>query len=243
MDSPLISCLCVTRGKPQLLMRAIKCFFAQVYLNKELIIVYESNDFSTKEVCEREACDQVRILEVPESPKRTLGYLRNRSIEAANGEFICQWDDDDWYHANRLNGQFNAIRKSDCKGCIVSRWIVYDSLQMKAYLSHVRLWEGSLLCRKSAIEDTAYLDKSIGEDTAVIEYLHKRREVYAMEDGAKLYIYVYHGGNTWHREHWEEIFRAGEELPANTSDLIVQILNQNMTVAEGSFSLDRIFKC
>jgi len=41
---PVISCICVTRKKPALLERAVRCFLIQSYQQKELVIVYEDDD-------------------------------------------------------------------------------------------------------------------------------------------------------------------------------------------------------
>src|SRR5579872_5490009 len=71
-NEPLISCLCITRKKPHMLSRAIRCFMEQSYSNKELVIVYESDDMATIELVKDPAihCNPViRVLEVNASPK------------------------------------------------------------------------------------------------------------------------------------------------------------------------------
>ena len=45
---PLISCVCVTHNRPNMLERVIKCFEYQTYNNKQLVIVYEELDKLTK---------------------------------------------------------------------------------------------------------------------------------------------------------------------------------------------------
>jgi glycosyltransferase involved in cell wall biosynthesis len=45
---------------------------------------------------------RVKFFVVKREPGRTLGSLRNLDIEMAQGEYVCQWDDDDWYHAGRI---------------------------------------------------------------------------------------------------------------------------------------------
>jgi glycosyltransferase involved in cell wall biosynthesis len=238
---PLISCVCITKGKPALLRNAIECFKAQTYQNRELIILYESDDIPTKELCEQVCDEQIQIEEVPHTPKSTLGYLRNHIIDISHGEFICQWDDDDWYHARRLDQQFNVINGTNYDGCLMSRWLVYDSLLTKAYLSNVRLWEGSILCRREAIKNKYCEDKSIGEDTAATEYLNNKGQLLTIADEARLYIYIYHGRNTWDRGHWEFIFHSSEELDKQATELIKKIVRQDVGVTEGSKFLDQLF--
>ena len=90
-NEPLISCLCITRNKPHMLSRAMRCFFAQSYSNKELVIVYESDDPLTIALLKDPAINchpHILLLEVNASPKVSLGNLRNLGIEASNGDFI-----------------------------------------------------------------------------------------------------------------------------------------------------------
>ena len=55
---PLISCLCITHKKPEMLKRAIDCFESQTYRNKQMVIVFEDHDLLTAEFLKR--CDDER---------------------------------------------------------------------------------------------------------------------------------------------------------------------------------------
>ena len=102
-EYPLISCICVTYRKPALLERAIRCFESQTYPNKELVILYEDHDEPTVTyITGHTFSPGIRCICTPGNPKKTLGELRNIANNAAKGEFLCQWDDDDWYHPSRL---------------------------------------------------------------------------------------------------------------------------------------------
>ena len=46
-DTPLVSCLCVTKGRIHMLKRAIACFESQTYANCELIVLVEIDDDDT----------------------------------------------------------------------------------------------------------------------------------------------------------------------------------------------------
>lgn len=240
--SSLISCVCVTREKPEFLKRAIDCFLAQTYVNKELIILYEDDDLATEKLVGGGFPTEsgIRLLRAPAYPKMTLGELRNVAIKVAMGEFICQWDDDDWYHMSRLELQYGKLFGAGRHGSILTQWLVFDCLTATAYLSHVRLWEGSILCRKSVLQQKAYEDKPLGEDTATIEYLASRNSLYLLEEMPGLYIYVYHGGNLWEHEHWNAIFRCSTEMIAEDSRTILAILNGKYPIREASLLLDAI---
>jgi glycosyltransferase involved in cell wall biosynthesis len=52
--------------------------------------------------------------------KLTLGELRNISVREADGEYVCVWDDDNWYGSNRLNPKiliFVTIFIPPCYSC------------------------------------------------------------------------------------------------------------------------------
>jgi glycosyltransferase involved in cell wall biosynthesis len=238
---PLISCICITRGKPHLLQRAIGCFDAQTYANRELIILYEDDDDLVRNFLKQNTFAlSVKIIEVSASPKRNLGELRNIAIAAASGEFICQWDEDDWCHAGRLSFQYEGIANTGYKASILTKWLIFDCTKGNAYISNERLWEGSILCSKSIIQQKKYEHLQMGEDTAVISYLKAGNYIFEMKDRMGLYIYVYHGHNTWHRTHWETIFRHSRALDKNVADLIQSILRGEYTNTYASRLIDEL---
>lgn len=241
----LISCICVTRGKPQMLKRALVCFTAQSYPKKELVIVYEDDDISTEELikeAEIDARDDIQVLRVNSVPKTTLGELRNMAINAARGEFICQWDDDDWYHEDRLTEQYQIVKKHNSAGIVMTQWLVYNCIDNQAYISNIRIWEGSVLCKKVILQSVPYENKSIGEDTATIDYLHAHNYLHLLNNFPRLYIYVYHGSNTWNFEHWNEIFECSTALSSKHSQYIADILQGKYSVHEGSLLLNKILQ-
>lgn len=85
---PLVSALCCTRERPEQLERALECFMAQTYPRRELVVVHRTDDPATREVLARYAHEPtiVSVLIRPEE-QRSLGDLRNRSIEASRGEY------------------------------------------------------------------------------------------------------------------------------------------------------------
>jgi glycosyltransferase involved in cell wall biosynthesis len=236
-ELPLISCLCVTRGKPALLRRAIECFFAQRYPRKELVLVYESDDDATHEFVRGLAarpdigliCARVDV-----SPKRTLGELRNLAVRTARGEYFCQWDDDDWYHVERLSIQYDALVSNYRQACMLTNWIMYDERESQAYFSHFRLWEGSVLCRRRLVnEELQYPVESKSEDTHFTNNLVSRGHVYPLVT-AGLYIYTVHGANTWGRDHFESLFEIAQKLCPDTSRLVSGILSGHYSMEDAS---------
>lgn len=242
-DQPLISCICITRGKPRLLQRAIGCFEAQTYLHKELVVLYEEDDEPTRRfVAENSFAHHIRFIKAKALPRQPLGQLRNMAIEQSHGAFICQWDDDDWYHINRLQFQYNALHKACSKASVMTQWLVFDHTRGSAYISNRRLWEGSVLCEKKVLQQKQYAPVSIGEDTVVIDYLKDNDHICEMNDHAGLYIYVYHGANTWNAAHWDLIFKWSHPLQPEKSDSISRILQGEYSQAAGSHLIDQLLK-
>jgi hypothetical protein len=90
---PKVSCVMLVCGRPELTVRAIRCFEAQVYEPKELVQYHNTGD-------------------------RPIGALRNAANALATGEIMCHFDTDDWSHANRVSEQVALLQASgaDCVG-------------------------------------------------------------------------------------------------------------------------------
>lgn len=196
---PLISCVCVTRNRVRMLRRAVACFASQTYPVRELVIVFESDDPETREYVETLTSPAIRVVEARIPPRFSLGILRNLAVQCSRGYYVAQWDDDDWYAPSRLMEQVGAIRSSGRPACVLSRWLMYDTLSDTAYLSGQRMWEGSLVVERSVMP--SYPDLPRGEDSVAIEALSALNQLVAL-DRPDVYIYTIHSANTWHREHW-----------------------------------------
>ena len=240
--SPLISCLCITRNDTALLQRAIHCFLAQTYPNKELVIVYEDDNLQTALFLQTyPAGENIRSFSVPARPKSPLGALRNYSLQMAAGDYICQWDDDDWYHRERLAVQFRLMQQAGKDACILEQWLLFDGHTGKAYLSHKRYWEGSLLCRKDLVLQNQYAGLAQGEDTPTVTALSNAQHIHLVRQQAHLYIYNYHGRNTWDYRHFKDFFHYATLLPAQQSLLVEQVLMQQYDMIQAASLLDEAF--
>jgi tetratricopeptide (TPR) repeat protein len=202
---PEVSCLCVTRSRPDLLRRAIYCFDRQTVSPRQLVVVVEDDDLATLDLLRGfEGRDDVRPVVVRRDPKMPLGELRNIAVQNATGEYVAQWDDDDFYHPERLAAQLSEIRRTGRRACVLRRWVIYKD--GRAVVSSYRHWEGSLMCRRADMP--AYPPLHRGEDTPVIEQLEATGKIAAL-DRPELYVYAFHGGNTWHGPHWDAALGAG----------------------------------
>jgi len=98
MSKPLVSCLCITYNRPQLLKEAVYFFLAQEYENKELIIVNDQKEIFYK-------CDvpQVKIYNFT-TRFPSLGEKRNhaKKLASKDSKYIFWIDDDDVYYPDFL---------------------------------------------------------------------------------------------------------------------------------------------
>jgi glycosyltransferase involved in cell wall biosynthesis len=199
-----VSCLCVTRGRPALLRRAVYCFDRQTHLHRELVVVAEADDAPTLAYLATLAGRRdVRPVVAAASPRQTLGDLRNLAVDAAAGTYVAQWDDDDFYHPHRLAAQLAEADRMGRPACVLSRWLL--RVGGRAVVSSRRPWEGSVLCRRDQLPRYPSLPR--GEDSPVIGDLLARDAV-APLDRPGLYVYEHHGANTWDAAHWQRLVAA-----------------------------------
>jgi mannosyltransferase OCH1-like enzyme len=201
---PKISCLCVTKNTYNYISRSIECFLNNIYPNKELIVVYESNNECISKIKTNYNYDNIKYIEVNVDPKKTLGELRNISIEESTGVYICQWDDDDFHNPLRLWEQYRNCKINNKGGSILNRWVIYDGYNDK-FLTRERTdllgWEGTLLYKKNEIKEL-YPTISQGEDT---EFIKKIEHNISVLDKPELYIYCVHSKNTW--DYWSIFYK------------------------------------
>lgn len=216
-----VSCLCVTDGRPDHFRRAIGCFLAQSYSNKELVVVYMSDDIETREILSEYNLSCIVLVELNREDGYVLGALRNKSIEAATGEYICTWDDDDVSNHNRITLQLNALNNSGRAASVLEQIIVYNKVNGSVYASISRPWEQTLMCLKEFLieNDLGYMNLPRGEDSPLIYELIKRDQL-SLYDEPNLYVYVVHGKNTWDPEHYNPMFSYSNLLSSKHTDIL-----------------------
>ena len=210
-----ISCLMITQqGKLEDIKNSIRCFNTQTHQRRELVIVHDGdNGF-------QQSIEQV-LSSYPDINAQlhqaegglTLGALRNQSVDLATQELICQWDDDDFNHPERLRCQYDYLLQQHADFCFLSdqlHWYVDDDYWFWNDWSSLplpeSLIEGTLLGYRNKMG--WYPQQSRGEDTALIhDLICRQNKLVALADYGYLYIYSYNGRNTWELEHHAAISR------------------------------------
>jgi len=208
------------------MQRAIACFDRQDYPKKELVISYPDDDLLTKSVLDQiQNLSDIKMLRIERPAHEKLGIARNNAISAANGEFICIWDDDDWYHSTRLSLQYSLIENGPFKASILMNVLMYDAVDKETYYSGYRDWEGTILCEKKTMLQTSYLELERGEDTSVIYYLSSRNVLFRIIEMAHLYIYIYHGNNTWGEGHFSSYFLQSKLMDEDINQQVKDVID------------------
>jgi len=126
---------------------------------------------------------------------RALGALRNMAVDAASGDYVVQWDDDDWFHPRRIELQMAALRNATGRlvhtACFMTEWIF--RLDDEFHLCRSSLWPGSLLCRRAVMPRyPGHLAASEDSQVAAL-VLHAASSSVAFVRQAGLYVYEHHG--------------------------------------------------
>jgi len=224
---PLITCICITNQRVELLKRATACFKAQNYPNKELLISYPTKDTLTKKSIDDLISETDIVINQIERPDdMNLGDARNQAVEQSNGIYICTWDDDDWYHPHRLTYQLSYLQQAGdhFHACVINQLILYDQITRKSYLSFLYPWENTLLCKKEVFNRIRYTSLDRGEDSNIIDIVDGDKQLYHIWNSPFLYIYVYHSGNTWGYEHFKSFIKRSEELNHELNENIIRLL-------------------
>jgi glycosyltransferase involved in cell wall biosynthesis len=107
MDSPLISIIIPTCGRPEMCLRAVQSALSQTYREIEVIVVNDGADAATAEVLRRQTDPRLKVIEL--LTRMGGSFARNRGFEASQGELIAFLDDDDEWFEHKLERQLNAI--------------------------------------------------------------------------------------------------------------------------------------
>ncbi len=213
---PSVSCLMVTLDRLTLAKRSIRSFAAQSYEDRDLLVVTDGDERFRKAL-ERYVSalgldGRVRFV-YPEGERLTLGRLRNISLEEARGDLVCQWDDDDYSHPSRLAVQAGHMLKEQAAACFMTDHLQFIEDQ------RVICWidwtvDGTLTGTAQLAPGTVMMFRDgrfrypeegpnarQGEDSVFLESVYGAVPVAHLGGAGHLYLYQFHGRNTFPREH------------------------------------------
>jgi glycosyltransferase involved in cell wall biosynthesis len=207
-----VSCLMVTKpGREELAKQAIEGFYRQTYRNRELVVI-TTNQRSFDAVWAYHAAHERRLLgrdvpmiDVQCEEEAPLGALRNWALLRALGPVICQWDDDDLHHPERIQVQLDAMVSSGrhssffCNQCYQlpdgdTPYLQVVDWYVRPTAGSGHLIPGTLMCYRSALRYRD--DERTGEDTHFLQAEIKANGPSAVVDRPGLYVRRFHDDNT-----------------------------------------------
>jgi glycosyltransferase involved in cell wall biosynthesis len=210
---PKISCVMVTLDRLSLAKRAIQSYADQGHPNRELLIVTDGTA-RFRDALERHVDASgiagVRFVQAPAG--QSLGALRNLSLTEARGDIVCQWDDDDCSHPDRLRVQLGDMLARGARASFMTdhlhlvadqRTLCWIDWTLGGGEGTARLFPGTLMMfadpRFRYPESGPFARR--GEDSVLLEQIHAAVPVAHLGGAGHLYLYEYHGRNTFSRAH------------------------------------------
>lgn len=203
-SQPLVSCLLLTRDRRPFIPLALASYASQQYRNRELLVFDDGHDPIEDLVRDVAGARYERV------PRMTLGAKRNAACEAAAGEIIVYFDDDDWYGPRRLDRQLAPLLRgrADFTGLRMRTvlqlpqrkfWTASDALHRQMFACDVAGGTAAF-ARSMWTRGGPYRDRSVGEDGEYLREAARRGRRVVRVDGDDLFVYVRHGANTWQFE-------------------------------------------
>jgi glycosyltransferase involved in cell wall biosynthesis len=203
-------------GRLAFFKRSVAAYCAQTHLGAELLIVLDQGDGATRSAMLAHVASLGRSdirLDEPAS-KHSLGALRNRSVERAGGDVLCQWDDDDFHHPQRIERQLAALVAAKAKSVHLGEAMQYFPETRTLYCTQWRATPakglpGTVMWKRSAPirYPESGADAQHGEDSAVSLQLQEHGGYHVLAGASHLYVYVSHGANTWGDDHHRMLAR------------------------------------
>lgn len=208
-----------------LLDEAVSDFAHQSFPDRELLILHDgSNEIHAAllDFPRRYPDAAIRLHQAPSG--HSLGQLRNISLDLAQGDWICQWDDDDRYHPDRLALQWAQLCAEGAQACFLVdqlHWLRREGLifwtdwDREPYPMNVV--QGTLLALRDILP--RYPDLPRGEDTGLTHALMRAAargeiKIARLKDAGWCTIYTHHGTNVWGQDHHAAIIAAKHLGPA-----------------------------
>lgn len=204
----LVSCVCISRGITEHVRSTIRCFEQQTHQNKELVVVHQGIPEESEELFRQAGARLFCMTDV------ALGTIRNRGAQEAKGDYICNWDDDDWSSPDRIEVQLAALRTAwkPSHACVFRQYVLWDEPNGRFYESYPRAtgWESSLLVERAVLLRLRYPPVDLGEDRQLMSRMATSHRVLVLDEKDK-YVYRFHGRNACSPEHFKRLF-AGSIL-------------------------------
>lgn len=200
--NPKVSCLIVTANRRELLKRSLYSYKNQTYPNTELVVVDNGHE-TVKDLLSDFEKDRVQYVRIEPSPDNILGDLRNISIEHATGDYLTCWDDDDWFHPNRIKVQLSVLNEGYDACCLRGNLFHIDTDKYMEHPYRGSLPDGSpstILHKRN--DQIRYPSLRREEDTVYLNKWMEHRYKAIPIEYSYLFVRCFHGTNVSGKKHF-----------------------------------------
>ena len=200
---PLVSCLVVTADRRRLLQRSLHSYKNQTYSNTELVVVDNGTE-PIKNVLQDFSPERVQYIRVDPSNEMVLGDLRNVSLAHARGDYLICWDDDDWFHPERIEIELKTLRDGYDACCLTGNLFHIDTEEFMEHPYRGSLPKGSpssIMHKKSS--EIRYPSLPREEDTVYLDKWREKKNYKRLDlSYSYLFVRVFHGANVSSKKHF-----------------------------------------
>lgn len=201
MSEPLVSVVMATHNRRRWLPMALVCFLRQTYLNCELLVIDDGDDYVYDLM---PGSDRVRYLLAKKG--MTIGEKMNRAIgKHARGDIITFLDDDDWMAEWRIEDQVSAMQRYGSRMCGSDRMWFWDLCGRRTWKYNAdpgrppQRWVNyvvgaSMMFERSVWEERPFVES--GPIFADTEFVRYRPEPWLNHMWTGSYVAMIHPGNT-----------------------------------------------
>lgn len=129
-EEPLVTTIIATRGRPELLHRAMESVTRQTYPAVELVVVDENEPGSAASVKTAGVIEQFQkrssVMFLSERTPTWVCAARNEGAAVARGGYLAFLDDDDWWKPEKLERQMTLLAQRPEVGLTYTGLIVVD---------------------------------------------------------------------------------------------------------------------
>lgn len=199
---PLVSCMLPTYNRRHFLPQAIRYFQRQDYPHRELIVVDDGTDAVGDLIPPGSNIQYIRL-----PNKHSLGAKRNIACEAARGEIIISWDDDDWYAPHRIAYQVEPLLQGRAEVTSLGRGLLLSVPTHEFWMTteqlHARMFAQGAISGTMAFwkrlwsRGVRFPPRSLAEDATFLQALRRAGARLVTLQNRDTFIYVRHASNTW----------------------------------------------
>lgn len=135
MTQPSVCCICLTSDRQALTDRAVKCFLAQTYERKWLLI-WDTSAQRGPSLSDGEGSPAQTVYHCfPQGRGMSIGALRNAANDAISryvSEIFIHWDSDDWSAPTRIAEQVEMLISSQAEAVGYNQMLFWDSRHTQA---------------------------------------------------------------------------------------------------------------